>query len=210
MTEQLDRWRGAFGDEYTERNQVNYTTRLRAWQVMLEGLMLYSALEIGANRGANLEAIVKTWPTFIRLDGIEPNLQAAGGAFHRPLSEHLYIRSQDGVRYATLDDLQESGTYDLVFTCGVLIHVPPEELDKALRQIYRLSRRYILAIEYYAEQETMIPYRGMDNMLWKRNYEQEYLRRYGGSQLHTIRSGFWTKADGFDDCHWWLMEKITP
>ena len=205
MTEQLDRWRGAFGDEYTERNQIDPATRSAAWRVMLEGLTtVNSILEVGANRGLNFRAM-RLLPRFpidvIRLVGIDPN-------------RHACDESKGLVRYATLDDLRESSTYDLVFTCGVLIHVPPKELDKTLRQIYRLSRRYILAIEYYERRETMIPYRGIDNMLWKRDYEHEYEKlgwpEWGKERmlLRTIRSGFWSKADGFDDCHWWLMEKI--
>ena len=195
MTEQLDRWRGAFGDEYAERNQMYPAARITAWRIMLEGLSLHSILEVGAGLGANLHAIralsLSRRPQ-PRLAGLEPNAKTA---------------ALGNVTCGTLDDLKETGTYDLVFTCGVLIHVPPEELNKTLRQIYRLSRRYILAIEYYAEQETMIPYRGLDNMLWKRDYERHYLKV---TNVRTIRSGFWSKAEGFDDCHWWLMEQASP
>jgi hypothetical protein len=68
-----------------------------------------------------------------------------------------------------------------------------------------VSKRYILAIEYFAQEETAIHYRGHDNLLWKRDFPQHYRSQF--PDLALIRSGCWGPEDGFDRTHWWLLEK---
>jgi hypothetical protein len=41
--------------------------------------------------------------------------------------------------------------------------------------------------------------------LWKRNFLSHYQQAVPGLQL--LRSGYWSKEAGFDQCHWWLMSK---
>lgn len=192
MSRQLDAWKGAFGDAYTDRNQPDPTVRERAWGVMLRGLALQTVLEVGSNTGANLRALERINPSW-RLTGIEPNAHARQQA--------MVLTLNGSVTSIPFKD----GNFDLVFTCGVLIHVPPEELEAALHELYRVSRRYLLAIEYHADEATGILYRGQLDMLWKRNYLQEYLTRF--PDLVLCHAGFWTAKDGFDRCTWHLMEK---
>jgi len=97
-----------------------------------------------------------------------------------------------------------SASFDLVFTAGVLIHVPPAEIDEVLRGMARVSRRWLLSVEYEADVETMINYRGQDDLLWKRPYGA-MLAKYGAVR----GSGLLTKADGFDNCTWTLVEKLS-
>lgn len=186
----LDAWVGEFGTAYTERNRVDWRTRVGAWWTMLRDLPITSVLEVGCNRGHNLKAIRTLFPSW-SIEGIEPNPLAVAEA------------EDPEVHQWTLEEMV--APRDVVFTAGVLIHIPPPSLDAALRKIHNLSTRYLLAIEYYAPQETMIPYRGLDNMLWKRDYEAEYRQRF--PDLTTIRSGVWDREQGFDACTWWLMEK---
>mgnify|MGYP001603129027 CR=1 FL=1 len=192
MTIQLDRWTGDFGDQYTQRNIVDWRDRIGAWWTMLKGLELRSGLEIGCNRGHNLRAIYISGRGEIGVHGIEPNPLACQLTANEGFSVY---RSIDGPPLPA----------DLVFTCGVLIHVPPNELDATLRKIHALSRKYVLCIEYFADQETAVEYRGFTDMLWKRNWPHEYESRF--PDLKLIRSGFWGKDAGFDDVHWWLWEK---
>lgn len=194
MSVQLDRWTGEFGDQYTQRNVVDWRDRVGAWWTMLKGLEPDRVLEVGANRGHNLLALKRLaigWGYY----GIEPNASAAQ---NKPANCN-YWRSLDEYIASPFPG------FDLVFTCGVLIHIPPNELDATLRKIHALSRKYILCIEYFADQETTVEYRGFTDMLWKRNWPQEYESRFPDLQL--IRSGFWGKDAGFDDVNWWLWEK---
>ena len=80
------------------------------------------------------------------------------------------------------------------------------DIPEALNEIYRVCRRYILAIEYYADEETAIHYRGHDDMLWKRDFKKHYLMQF--PDLSIVRSGYWGHEDGFDRSHWWLFEKV--
>lgn len=95
--------------------------------------------------------------------------------------------------------------FDLVFTSGVLVHVPLESLPLVMSEIYRVSRRYILAIEYFAEEETIIDYRGYDDLLWKRDTLNHYRQQF--SDLTLLRSGSVGPEASFDSAPWWLLEK---
>ena len=193
MTHQLDAWRGQFGDDYTDRNDVDWRSRLEAWRTMLAGLEIQSILEVGSNKGANLRALQELNASWLLL-GVEPN------AYARDIA---WPPTVDGT--ATNIPFADQ-SFDLVFTAGLLIHIPPDELDAALREIHRVARRYLVAIEYRADIETAVTgYRGHDDMLWKRPFDQEYLRRF--PELRVMRFGHWSTDWGFDNCTWWLMEK---
>ena len=97
------------------------------------------------------------------------------------------------------------GLFDLVFTAGVLIHVGPTELPQAMAEVYRVSKRYVLAAEYYAETETPIEYRGSSELLWKRDFLGAYRSQF--PDLQVVREGYWDMSVGFDRTHWWLLEK---
>jgi ubiquinone/menaquinone biosynthesis C-methylase UbiE len=99
----------------------------------------------------------------------------------------------------------EDDAFDLVLTSGVLIHVPLAELDAAISEVHRVSRRYILSIEYFAEEETTIDYRGHDNLLWKRDFGAHYHRLFPA--LNLVGTGDLTAADGFDQARWWLFRQ---
>jgi pseudaminic acid biosynthesis-associated methylase len=193
---QLGRWAGDFGRAYTDRNDVDWRTREHAFRTMLDGLALDGVLEVGCNRGHNLAALDAVTGAS-RLAGIEPNpyaLELARGLVPRA---ELAEGRAEALPYPT-------GAFDLVLTAGVLIHVPPESLDGVLRELVRVSRRYVLAIEYFAEEEVVVRYREHDDLLWKRDFRAEYERVVPGLRL--VRTGFWGPGDGFDDASWWLFE----
>lgn len=188
----LDQWRGTFGDAYTDRNRPTWESRRMAWSRMLDGLQLTSILEVGSNRGVNLEAIAHVRPK-VQLHGLEPN-------------EHARLEATVPTWNGTAQAIPfQDRNFDLVFTSGLLIHIPPEDLGTVLGEIVRVSRRYVLAIEYHADRETPLLYRGQPGLLWKRNYLHEYLSRF---PLRLVRSGYWSPREGFDRCHWYLMEKV--
>jgi pseudaminic acid biosynthesis-associated methylase len=194
---QLGRWAGDFGRAYTDRNSVDWRSRERAFRTMLDGLDLESVLEIGCNRGHNLVAIDAVAPD-AQLAGIEPNPYALDLARAALPTATLIEGRADTLPYG-------DRAFDLVFTAGVLIHVPPQSLDGVLREIVRVSRRYVLAVEYFAEAEEVVRYRDHDDLLWKRDFPAAYAQVAG--DLRLVRSGFWGPEDGFDDASWWLLER---
>jgi len=152
-----------------------------------------SVLEVGCNRGDNLEAFKNTE---IMVTGVEPNRQAA--LLARELGYRVYDDKADKLQFLT-------SSYDLVFTVGVLIHIPPDKLDKALKEIHRVARRYILAVEYEATTPTPVDYRGVRAGIWKRPYGHEYTSRF--KDLDVV--GYGDAGDAFDGCKYWMFEK-TP
>jgi pseudaminic acid biosynthesis-associated methylase len=187
-------WQGQFGDEYTDRNVVDSQKRVPAFREMFRDLDLGYVIEIGCNRGHNLQAVRTVLPDAI-ITGIEPNQKALHEA--KKVGHAMYGKG-DNLPFG-------NGTYDLAFTAGVLIHIPPAELDDVLTEVMRVTRRYILAIEYAADEDTAITYRGNEGLLWKRDFYGHYKRL--NPQITLVRSGYWKAEDGFDDCTWWLMEK---
>ena len=195
---QLEVWKGELGDAYTRRNAVDWRQRLPAFRQMLAGLPITRALEIGCNRGHNLKALAAVLGEEGEIYGIEPN----------DYSRRLAREANPGctVLPGQIDDLPfASSSFDLVMTAGVLIHIPLAGLDRALAEVHRVSRRHVLAIEYFAESETPIPYRGRQDLLFKRNFLHHYESRF--PDLSLVRDGYWTAAEGFDRTHWWLFEK---
>lgn len=198
-TEQLDAWRGEFGCAYTDRNVEDWRVRLPVFTSIVEGFPIRSALEVGCNRGHNLIAFANLLGEDAQVVGIEPNRHAQRIA--RASSDRISVL--EGNAY----DLPfKDGTFDLVFTAGVLIHVSLADLPCALSEIHRVSKRHILALEYFAEEETVIPYRGNDELLWKRNFLKHYQMQFPDLQLR--REGFLgPEKQSWDSHTWWLLEK---
>lgn len=197
-TEQLRHWQGNFGDEYTQRNILAWETRLPGFQKMLAGLSLKKILEVGCNRGHNLVTLCKIFQE-ANAYGIEPNANALMIA--KKLGPRTCVLRGDVFNIPFND-----GYFDLVFTAGVLIHVNLADLAAAMREIDRVSSRYILAVEYFAEQETRVTYRGRDDLLWKRDFLKHYLDTL--PHLSLVNKGHWRRGEhGMDESDWWLLEK---
>ena len=192
MAHQLSVWGDEFGKAYTDRNVIDWRTRLPAFQQMLDELPIKRVLEVGCNRGHNLVALAELLGEDTEVVGVEPNQYA------------LELARASSVKVAALHghafDLPfKDGYFDLVFTAGVLIHIPLADLPTALTEIYRVSKRYILAIEYFAEEETVIHYRDHDDLLWKRDFLKHYRTQF--PDLTLLHSGYWGPEDGFDRTH---------
>lgn len=185
-------WSGTFGTDYTERNRVSPDDRLGFWEDIIVCTMPKTVLEVGCNAGHNLLAIHKIAPdTF--LHGCDINESALDKAVASGLQVAKLSATQVGQVY--------SG-YELVFSAGVLIHIPPSHLDQVVDGMISASSKFVMAIEYAADQETEIDYRGHKGRLWKRPYG-EILERKG------LKIVDWGDAGpGFDRCHYWVGEKV--
>ena len=185
-------WAGKFGDEYLARNQVNWRERVPFWQSAVEYCAPATALEVGCNRGHNLQAI-QSVDSSIELYGVDVNATAVEEARQQGFEAQC-------TSAVTIAGLFDPGSIDLVFTCGVLIHVAPEDLDAVMRAIVATSGRYVLAVEYAADQEEEVEYRGHAGKLWKRPFGKLYEQM--GLKLLSVG-----EAGGFDECVYWLLEK---
>lgn len=187
-------WAGDFGDEYHERNQVDWALRVPLLQRMIDQTDAESFLDVGCNAGWNLLALRKISPDFL-MSGVDVNHQALLQA----AAEGFDIINMPASAIADSDELGY-GCAEMVITSGVLIHIPPSELGDVMSAIVKASSRYVLCIEYDAPAETMIEYRGHQHRLWKRPFGQLY-EALGMSVLET------GVAEGYVDCTYTLLDK---
>lgn len=195
-TEQLDIWTSDFGAAYTDRNDRELPGRRDCWAAMLDGIDTESILEVGCNVGWNLRYLTDLGRA--GLAGVEPQSYAVNRARTR--------LPEADVRQGSAFELPfGDASFDLVFTSGVLIHIHSGDIGRALDEMYRVSRRYLLYIEYDAAEETSIHYHGEDSALWKRDHRALWQTAY--PNLRVVASGHWGPEQGYDDCGWCLFEK---
>lgn len=198
-TQQLELWRSEFGKNYTDRNDHDNPARVISLGKVLAGIEPASTLEVGCNVGWNLTYLSRLGMR--SLHGIEPQPYAVARARARidgdpNISVHL----------GTAFDLPFGrGEFDLAFTSGVMIHISPADLPRAMDEIYRVAKKWIVAIEYDHPTEVEIEYRGHAGALWKRDHGAAWKARY--PQLQEIRSIFLGREQGYDDCTAHLFAK---
>lgn len=134
----------------------------------------------------------------IELAGIEPNAYALELARASGVAAGLF-------RGSAYETPFKNAYFDVVLTAGVLIHIPTEMLNTALEEMYRLSRRYILIIEYLSPRDIEVSYRGKPGLLWKRDFLGHLLELFPHCVVK--RSGYFDSEEGFDRTHWWLVSK---
>lgn len=198
-TEQESFWEGNFGTEYTSRVQVAPKLREPFFAEILRQIQdVKTVCELGANRGHNLIALYNLNPK-LKLIGVEINKVA--------VAEMEMIDGVESV-CSSIQDFQPQNQFDLIFTCGVLIHINPDDLPSIYRKLYELSTRYILINEYYNPKPVEIDYRGHARKLFKRDFAGECIEENGG-KLTVIDYGFlWKRVHPvWDDTTWFLMEK---
>jgi len=205
MTPQLEAWTGRFGDEYTDRNEFaewKMKPGIEAFRRMLGNLKIKSILEVGSNIGLNLLFLNALFEGKVKLYAIEPNTKA----FNR-----LLARSDMRLEKAWNCDVFQlplsDSSIDLVYTAGVLIHIGPEHLGLATDEIVRVSRKYVLCIEYFSHTPQEVPYHEQTGLLFKRDFGAFYLDRH--PTLRCVDYGFlWQRELSiFDNLNWWLFEK---
>lgn len=186
-TVQEEVWSGDFGKEYTDRNIYNPDeldqlyiknygiSRTKLNEEFLADLNLHRILEVGCNVGNQLFLLKKMG--YKDLWGIELQDYAVEIARTRTTGPNI-------VKGSAFDIPFKNNFFDIVFTAGVLIHISPEDVEKALNEMHRCTSRYIWGFEYYSTNGyENIKYRGKENLLWKTDYSKLFLERFTDLQL---------------------------
>lgn len=202
-------WSGNFGKEYTERNtleldEVNELYKNNYGIARSEMNFDFinnldreiKILEVGANTGNQLLLLQSMG--FKNLYGIEIQDYAVETAKGRTQNINLIQGSAFDIPY-------KDNFFDFVFTSGVLIHISPQNLPIALSEIYRCTKKFIWGFEYYAEETTEINYRGNNNLLWKANFSQIYLKHF--PKLKLLKQNFYKYTGGENTDVMFLLEK---
>jgi pseudaminic acid biosynthesis-associated methylase len=186
-TPQITTWVNDFGREYTDRNilsqsvlntlyEKNYgVTRRSLNELFLSGIPADARiLEVGCNVGNQLAVLREMG--YRNLHGVEIQEYALEQA-RRNLPEIQFTRA------SAFEIPYPDKHFDVVFTSGVLIHIAPDDLPKAVDEIHRCAGQYVWGFEYYSPQMVEVKYRGNEGLLWKMDYAMFYLERFADLSL---------------------------
>jgi pseudaminic acid biosynthesis-associated methylase len=192
-----DLWAGEFGLAYADRNRILDERRAAFWDRLIDAHGIDSVLEVGCGQGNNLAPIAR------RLDpanvwGVDINETALVRA--RENAPGVNVVRTPARRLPFRDDF-----VDLAYTVGVLIHQPDESLPAVIGEIVRCSRRFVLWVEYHANQTEEVPYHGEAGTLFRRDYGAIYAALH--PTLRVIEEGFLDRDAGFDRATWQLLER---
>jgi spore coat polysaccharide biosynthesis protein SpsF len=197
----IEFWAGAFGDEYTERNSGSRFLEIAQKQMVWATRAIdkpppTNILEVGANRGLNLQALSELFPQ-AALTAVEINSQACQLLRSMPIEvfEMPIQRFEPKLE-----------GYDLVLSSGVLMHQLPDDLPSIYKMLGRASSQYVLFNEYHDTEPREISYRGNDGRLWRRDFAHEFLLE--NPEFSLIDYGFSYKYDlslGEEDVFFFLF-----
>jgi len=196
-------WTDEYAEDYRLKN-MKFDNELgrQGWAKILEkaDLIDKTYLEVGCNIGRNLDQLSLLDPT-LKSSVIEINPKA----FEFVQSRHLLQKAFCG---PAQEASFPKASFELVFTSGVLIHVPPADLLDVMTKMHDWSSRYIVIAEYFNRTPVSIEYQGRPNLLFKRDFGAMFADNF---DVSLVDYGFlWGRifdAAGFDDITWWLFEK---
>lgn len=192
-------WEGEFGDEYAKRCDFDPLKRVPFWKKIINHAHdAKSICELGANIGINLKAIHQIKPE-IELLGVEANKSAC---------DKMALDTCINAIHSPIQDYKPDRKFSLVFTCGVLIHINPDDLPAIYKKMYDWSDKYILINEYFNPKPVAIEYRGNSERLFKRDFASEFMEA-NDNKVKLVDYGFlWSKVEPtWDNTTWWLFEK---
>jgi pseudaminic acid biosynthesis-associated methylase len=198
-----------FGKSYANRNNLTAAqldvlykknfgiTRTQMNKEFLANLALDARiLEVGCNVGNQLVHLQKLG--FTDLWGIEVSRYAIETA-------KLKIKNVNIVKASAFDIPFKDRFFDLVFTSGVLIHIPPTNLHHTMDEIHRVSGKYIWCFEYFAERAMEVKYRGKKGLLWKNNFLRLFKDRFPNLKIVKEKRFKYKSNDNIDVM--FLLEK---
>lgn len=219
-TKELKLWEGEFGDDYITRNQITNDTieaRANLWtnilNVVYTGTFIptplsLNVLEIGAGNGTNLLAIDDIFKKAItngasinyNLIAVEPNEKA------KKVLKQQDINNLEIIGDNAFNILAKNHVFDISFTSGVLIHINPKDLLPAMKEIYRVTKKTIICIEYFSPELRLEKYQNKDELMWLNDYGSIWLDNF---PLRCLGFGFaWKKLTKLDNVTWQVFEKV--
>jgi len=190
-TDQTKIWTSDFGKEYSSRNlyksiedhNLSYIdfygkTKDELNKEILSNLpKSLKILEVGSNVGFQLASLQRFG--FSNLCGIEIQRDCVD------VAKKLW-KGIDIIQASGFDIPFKDNHFDLVFTNNVLIHISPDDINIVLKEMNRVSSKYIYGFEYYSEEYESVEYRSHKDLLWKTDFEKLFLNNF--TELKSIFS----------------------
>ena len=185
-------WESDFGKKYTKRNtfdsyQMWNRSYIKKFGVSKEYInknflqklsKKIKILEIGCNIGNQLNCLQRMG--FKNLSGIDIQQNCL-----KKIKNNF--KNVNVVRTSAYNLPFKNNSFDFVFTSNVLIHFPPNKINKVFDEIYRVSSKWIWGFEYFSTKFEEVVYRKNKNLLWKTDYTQLFLRRFKNLYLEKER-----------------------
>jgi len=190
-------WDGDFGIRYTIRNKIIPENLIPFFKRITKDLKLKRILEAGCNRGHNLVAL--SYCGSYELYGIDINPYSVVLA-----KENKEISFTVGNIF---DILYKDRFFDMVMTIGVLIHIDPKDMKKAITELLRVSNKYYFMLEYNYDFNEFEKIQYRENVgLWRGNFKKLVLENFN---VKLILEGEAGEKDGFGDKrNYFLFEKL--
>lgn len=214
-TKPIDLWKGKFGNDYSDRNPItaeDIENRKEIWYDILvlirnlrktERIFEDSFFEMGAGTGRNIISLhdlyVQNKIARPKLFAEEPNdrTRALLIANAKEIGANLHIIDKK--------EAAPREIADITFTSGVLIHIPPYELIAQMKELYRLSKKYIVIMEYFSPELREVQYHG-EKAMWLNDFGSIMLDNF---PVTCLTCGFfWKRKTGVDNLTYWIFEKV--
>ena len=184
-------WAGQFGVDYTARNSQD-PDRSKFWTRIAEKYKPTSVLEVGCNIGHNLRPLKAALPK-AEIWGVDVNPRAV-----KELREAgIWGDVADATKLP-----YGHNSFEMVFCIGLLIHMTDEaDLEATIREMFRVSWKYVLVAEYWSPGWVNLPYHGYANAQRKGPFDRVIAEIAEGD---VIERGYLEAKDGFDRVHYWV------
>ena len=151
-----------FWNKYTNENESKYNQEFAKFiRDLATSLRSSSVLEVGCNIGNDL----KEFPEGVEVHGLDLNEDALEIAKQK-------LPSFKFKKGSILEIPFEDSSIDFVFTHYLLNYIPEQEMEKAIKELFRVSKKYILTCELFDENESQLE---GEIQSWKRNVYKRWL-----------------------------------
>ena len=130
---------------------------------MCVGLGIEKVCEAGCNIGNNLSK----FPNDFDVTGFDYN------EYPIKLAKERHPNFKFQVEDITKTSFPEN-TFDLVFTRGVFIHLPEQDVKTAMNELVRISKKWIFNLEYFGNDGEAVKWKRGENMCWYRNMKEKW------------------------------------
>lgn len=172
----------------------NFTKRAKWLAEQLKQYKFGSVFEVGLFSGRNLKIIKEAFPK-IKIGGIDINGTAINFAKEKLPDAELSTCS--------IYDMDTSNKWDIVLTMGVMIHIPPDGIDKAVYNCFQKASKYVVHAETVGNDKIINGPAALkpsnkikEKMQWWPNLSYRY-KKLGGKIILDIRIPYYRKDHPF-------------
>ncbi len=150
--------------KYTDDNEDKLQTNLSQF-------IYHTCVALGAKRiceaGCNVGNNLSSFDNELEVWGFDKNNYAIEKAIEKLPEINFKI---EDINKTSFPDSH----FDIVFTRGVLIHIPNSNVNEAMNELFRISKKWIFNLEYFGADGEMINWKRGDDLCWYRNMKEKW------------------------------------